>query len=214
MNISIVYQSKDWLIINKPAGLSVHNDPGADVCSFLQQQLSSKIYPVHRLDKNTSGLMICALRNERVVSLQRSLQTGEKTYHAIVRGQISEEKGVWKTSISDRAEGRRNPRGKSQDRKEAETSYSVIKKNDYLSMIACTLHTGRQHQIRKHCVLGRHEIIGDMRYGERKYQEKLRARYKFEHMALHARELVLNIAGKEKRFHAPIPLEWKVFELC
>ena len=86
MNLPIVYQEDDWLVINKPAGISVHNEPGADVCSFLQQQLSSKIYPVHRLDKDTSGLMICALRNERVVSLQRSLQTGEKTYHAIVRG--------------------------------------------------------------------------------------------------------------------------------
>ena len=148
--IPIIHQTDQWLVIDKPAGLSVHNaeDP-TNVLSMLEDQRGHKLFPVHRLDKPTSGILILADHAKAVAPLQAALQQATKTYVALVRGIPDPPEGAWSQSISDRSEGRKNPRGTR--RVNAETHYRVTGFNRHLAQIECVIKTGRQHQIRKHC---------------------------------------------------------------
>ena len=206
-DIPIVHQEANWLVIDKPAGLSVHNAEDPDnVLSVLSRHAPDKLYPVHRLDKPTSGLLVLAYQPAMVTELQRALQRATKVYWAIVRGVPAPEEGSWRQTISDKAEGRNNPRGKK--RVEAQTDYQVISSNQHLAKIECTIMTGRQHQIRKHCAINRHEILGDTRYGDRRYQQKMTQRFGELSLCLQAKSLRITVHDKEMFFEVPPAQEW------
>lgn len=217
--LAIVFQGHDWLIINKPAGVSVHNDIG-DVRTLLKKQLPpgsfEDIYPVHRLDKETSGLLLLATQAKTAAALAEQFQNHktEKIYFAILRGTlpVADQWLEWSMPLSDKAEGRRNPQGMTRDRVEAKTRYRVVKSNKYFSLIEVELLTGRQHQIRKHAVLAKHQIVGDTRYGDAKYNARIAEMYKTNRMFLHAARLSLEIEGKLHTFEAPLPPEFDLVQ--
>lgn len=210
--LPIIERSRNWLIVNKPVGISVHNEKD-DIRELLKKQLTPRsyqdIYPVHRLDKETSGLLVVATEPETAALLAEQFQNRltEKRYVAVLRGSMpaQEEWQTWKTPISDKAEGRKNPQGLLKDRIEAVTQYRVIKSNKYFSLVEFNLLTGRQHQIRKHSALAKHAIVGDNRYGDRTYNEKMAQIYGHDRMFLHAHEITLTIGGKNRTFTTPIP---------
>ncbi|MGZ3772103.1 MAG: RluA family pseudouridine synthase [Pseudobdellovibrionaceae bacterium] len=214
--LSIIEKSKQWLIVNKPAGISVHNDIG-DVRSILKSQLPAgsydDIYPVHRLDKETSGLLLIATDKKTAASLAEQFQTHktEKSYYALLRGamEVSDQWQEWFAPLSDKAEGRKNPQGLSKDRVEAKTLYKVIKSNKFFSLVEVRLLTGRQHQIRKHAALAMHGIVGDPRYGDPKYNAKIAQIYGTERMFLHAFRLGIVIDCQNRSFEAPMPEEFE-----
>lgn len=220
--LPIIAQGPHWLVINKPAGVSVHNDP-EDVCHLLRKQLSGfeDIHPVHRLDKETSGLLLIALNAKRAHELAVKFQTHdcEKSYFALLRGVVSAPKpsdsesnsdswNTWKWPLTDKAEGRKNPQGLAKDRVEACTDYRVIKSSKYFSLLEIKIHTGRQHQIRKHSALAKHSILGDARYGDPKYNSRMAELYQTDRMFLHAAKLKIKIDDKEHVFEAPLPEEF------
>ena len=213
MNLPIIAQSKNYIVINKPAGVSVHNDP-ADVIHLLKKQLPSgsyqDIYPVHRLDKETSGLLVVALNEKSAASLAAQFQSGETTkiYSAVLRGAITDLTLHWKWAISDKAEGRKNPQGMSKDRVNAETLVTVEKTNKFFSLVRVKILTGRQHQIRKHAAMARHAILGDDRYSDPKYNSKMAELYKTDRMFLHAQKLTIKIDNESHTFEAPLPSEF------
>lgn len=214
--LPVVEKSKNWLIINKPVGISVHNESG-DVRSVLKKQLHPgtfhDIYPVHRLDKETSGLLVVATEQETAAALSEQFQThkAEKMYYAVLRGgmPVSEEWQEWSFPISDKAEGRKNPQGLLKDRMEAKSLYRVIESNKYFSLVEVRLLTGRQHQIRKHAALAKHAIVGDSRYGDPTYNDKMAGIYGTERMYLHAFRLSLPIGGRVQTFETPLPPDFK-----
>lgn len=216
IKIPIVEKSKNWVVIDKPSGVSVHNE-GLDVRVLLKKQLTPgtyhDIYPVHRLDKETSGLLVVALEQETAANLSEQFQTHkvEKTYFALLRGEmpVSTDWQEWATPISDKAEGRKNPQGLLKDRIEARTLYKVKESNKYFSLVEVRLLTGRQHQIRKHAALARHAIVGDTRYGDQKYNERMAHIYQTDRMFLHAARLTILMNGYKHSFEAPLPLEFK-----
>ena len=214
MNLPILAQSKNYVVINKPAGVSVHNDP-SDVIHLLKKQLPTgsyqDIYPVHRLDKETSGLLLIALNEKTAVSLAAQFQSGEttKVYSAVLRGAIEELTLHWKWAISDKAEGRKNPQGMSKDRVSAETLVTVEKTNKFFSLVRVRILTGRQHQIRKHAAMARHAIVGDDRYSDPKYNARMAEIYKTNRMFLHATKLSIKIDNENHTFEAPIPSEFE-----
>lgn len=218
--LPIVELSKNWLIINKPPGISVHNEEG-NVRSLLKKQLApgtfQDIFPVHRLDKETSGLMVIALNSKTATTLAEQFQTHatEKTYCAVLRGSlpVSETWMEWSTPISDKAEGRKNPQGLAKDRIEAKSLYRVLKSNRYFSLVEVKILTGRQHQIRKHAVLAKHAIVGDARYGDPKDNSRIVKLYGTDRMFLHAFRLSLSIEGQIRTFEAPLPPEFTSLEL-
>lgn len=214
--LPVVEKSKNWLIINKPVGVSVHNEAG-DVRSLLKKQLHPgtfhDIYPVHRLDKETSGLLVVATEQETAASLAEQFQThkAEKMYYALLRGSMpaSDEWQEWSVPISDKAEGRKNPQGLLKDRVEAKSLYRVLQSNPYFSLVEVRLLTGRQHQIRKHAALAKHAIVGDSRYGDPKYNSKMAQMYGTDRMFLHAFRLSLPIGGRVQTFETLLPPEFK-----
>lgn len=215
-NLTIVAKSKNWLIVDKPPGISVHNEAG-DVRSILQKQLPSgsfhDIHPVHRLDKETSGLLLIATEQKTAAALAEQFQEHktEKMYYAVLRGSmdVSDNWQEWSMPISDKAEGRKNPQGPLKDRVEAKTRYRVLKSNKFFSLVEVHLLTGRQHQIRKHSAIAKHAIVGDSRYGDPKYNSKMAQLYNTERMFLHAFRLSITIDGKIQTFETAMPEEFK-----
>lgn len=208
--IPLVYQEPEWLAVDKPPGLSVHNDEDpTNLIKLLSIQLSvQKIFPVHRLDKETSGVQILALSESAASWLAQQFQNHEvqKFYSGIVAGQVPE-KGTWNLPLSDKAEGAKNPAGNVQDRKPCETKYRVLRQSKYFSWLEFEILTGRQHQIRKHCALAGRALVGDLRYGNPKYFTKIREIYNFDRMALHCSEIRLK---DSKVLKAAVPREFSL----
>lgn len=209
-----LFNDANYIVIDKPAGLSVHNigEHDQDLLLLLKNRYQTIFYPIHRLDKETSGVMILAKNKIWAEKLSQEFQNKktQKIYHAILRGSlpVTSDWQLWNEKISDKSEGRKNIQGLAKERVEAQTRYKVLKSNDYLSMIEVELLTGRQHQIRKHSALAKHAIVGDARYGDPKYNQKMQSLYKTSRMMLHASRLTISIEGESKTFESQIPADF------
>lgn len=195
-DVQILFKNNDFLAVNKGAGKSVHNCEDTDnLLSTIQAEMGiSLLFPVHRLDKETSGIQLIALNKDCARDLADEFQGRrvEKIYTGIIRGQLTVGEGVWNKPLTDKGEGRRNPEGLLRDRVSCETKFQVLKSNRYFSLCKFVLITGRQHQIRKHTALAKHPLIGDSRYGELKYNRMIQDRYQTGRMFLHCSFLKIN----------------------
>jgi len=200
--------------VEKPPGMSVHNEPGRDVCSAvlacaeknpaLAEQVAfcpdSGIHPVHRLDRQTGGVLLLATGRESFAFLARQFEqrTVEKTYLAIVHGEIkAAEQGVWDFPLSADAGGRNHPAGKGK-RYPSLTRFRLLRRTLHYSLIECRLLTGRKHQIRRHAKLAGHPVVGDSRYGSLRAIRFLEQHFSFKGLGLHAMSLSLVPPGEEK----------------
>lgn len=215
-DLEILSTGPGWIAIDKPAGLSVHNDPeSGDVVTLLaarlaqDSKLSSRssweasfgVGPVHRLDRETSGVLLLATSKASATLMQRIFEAREtsKTYRALLRKPIALDSANWTWPLTDRAEGRRDPAGPPSARKSCETRVRVISRTAHLSEVEIELVTGRQHQIRRHAVLAGHEVIGDSRYGDPRYVKAIAARIgQTPRLMLHAQRLSLDLGAGGK----------------
>ena len=202
--IEILFQNSDWVAVNKPAGLSVHNveDPENLIQVLARQIAVPKLFPVHRLDKETSGVQLLALNEKAAAHLMQQFQQRSvlKFYQGITAGRL-DQSGAWHEPLTDKAEGAKNPAGLAKDRLPCETTFRLLKQSEYFSWAEFQIHTGRQHQIRKHCALHGRALIGDPRYGNPKYNQKISDLYQFRRMALHSWRLIID--GQEVSCDAP-----------
>ena len=210
----VVAEHALFYMINKPAGLAVHNGP-QNLIDLLEVKLKERLNPVHRLDRDTSGLILLARGSKATTALQQSLSSSSssKNYLAIIRGQLKQKQGSWTMPLSNKAEGRRNPAGQRKDQVSAHTDYELVDQNKWLSLVRCQLKTGRQHQIRKHIVLAGSQIIGDRRYGDLKYQKMIDQRYEDSRLFLLAQQLLFNLKGQNFEFTLDLPDYWQKFGL-
>jgi len=190
--INLIQKTKDWICVEKPTGISVHNEPGRDLISLLKEQLDQSpeiLQPVHRLDKETSGLILMATTPASLTRLSDLFARGrvKKQYMALVHGNFSQdqEKGCWEIPLSKQAGGRQNPQG-SGNRQRAVTRYKVVDQSLHYALLEIDLLTGRKHQIRRHTKLAGHPVVGDTRYGSPRSIAFLREKRGFLRMALHA----------------------------
>ena len=183
MDLSIFYEDKDVMIINKPAGMVVHPGSGNytgtllnGVAWYLQQQnpeLSEETLPrfgmVHRIDKNTSGLLVLAKTDLAMRQLAKQFfdHTVNREYIALVWGDVQEDKGTIRAHVGRHLRFRKlfeaYPDG--EHGKEAITHYEVIERFGYVTLVRCKLETGRTHQIRVHMAHIDHPVLGDPLYG-------------------------------------------------
>jgi 23S rRNA pseudouridine1911/1915/1917 synthase len=177
--LEILYEDESLLVVNKPAGMVVHpaygNPSGTLVNALLHHcgTLSSASDParpgiVHRLDKDTSGLLVVA-RSDAVhahLARQFSLRTIEREYQAIVWGLFKERTGVIETRLG-RSRSDRKKMAVVAEGKISITEYSVMEQFRYLSFLRLKLRTGRTHQIRVHLAHIHHPVFGDPAYGGR-----------------------------------------------
>lgn len=206
--VSIIHQNEDVLVVNKPAGLSVHNNEDSqNLLKILEKQMGfQKLLPVHRLDKETSGVQILAFHSKAAATWAKQFEDRltTKLYFGVLKGPLKTNEGLWNRALSDKAEGRKNPQGQSKDRVPCETKFKVLETNKYFTLCEFLLITGRQHQIRKHAALEGHPLIGDPRYGTPKYNEKIAQIYNQNRMFLHCGDVQI----LSSTFKADVPIEF------
>ena len=232
VSISVLAVGKGWLVVDKPAGMSVHNEPGRDLCSqvsaqfledaALQEQIEAEpgfgVHPVHRLDRETSGVILLAVGREmfRFFSSQFESHEVTKRYVAILHGILenppgSDSRGMWRWPLSKNSGGRNNPEG-SGNLQESLTRYHVLERGTHYTMVEIEPLSGRTHQIRRHAKLAGHPVVGDARYGSTRAINYLRQHAGFDRLALHARALTFRLPGGNgsKTVEAPIPEPMRV----
>lgn len=229
--LNIVYEDEVLLVVNKPAGMVVHpghgNYSGTLINGLLhhidQLPLNSNERPglVHRIDKDTSGLLVVAKTEAAMTHLARQFydKSSEREYVALVWGNVEEEQGTVVGSIG------RNPKNRLQMQvfpegeqgKDAVTHYRVLERFGYVTLVSCILETGRTHQIRVHMKHIGHTLFNDERYGGNKilkgttftkYKQFIDNAFKIlPRQALHAKTLgfVHPVSGKMVRFSSELP---------
>ncbi len=210
--LDILYEDKDLLVINKPAGLVVHPAAGhwegtlVNALIYHFNQLSS-IYPlrpgiVHRLDKDTSGLLLIAKSDKAHLQLSKQLKSREikKDYAVIVHGRISQNEGIIDQPIGRHPKDRKKMAVVSSNGRDAVTRFKVLERFKNNTFLECRIETGRTHQIRVHLSNMGYPIIGDSLYGSKK--DDLAAR-----QMLHAWKIQLAhpITFQPVKFEAQLP---------
>ncbi|MBF1295552.1 MAG: RluA family pseudouridine synthase [Parvimonas sp.] len=182
--LDIVYEDDYIIIINKPRNMVVHPAAGNEAHTLVNALLnhcklsmvnSERPGIVHRLDKDTTGLIVCAKDDETHLKLVEMFSNREinKKYLAICNGSFSKENGFIDKPIGRDEKDRKKMSVKSKSGKEALTEYNILTSNLKYSLVDVTLHTGRTHQIRVHFSSLNHPIVGDETYGNK--NEKIKA---------------------------------------
>ncbi|MBB4120038.1 23S rRNA pseudouridine1911/1915/1917 synthase [Mesonia hippocampi] len=182
--LDVVYEDDTLLVVNKPAGMVVHPGHGnysgtlinALIYHFENLPHNSSDRPglVHRIDKDTSGLLVVAKTEEAMTHLAKQFfnKTSEREYVALVWGNVEEEEGTIEGNIGRHPKNRLQNtvfEGDEADKgKPAVTHYKVLERFGYVTLISCKLETGRTHQIRVHCKHIGHTLFNDERYGGEK----------------------------------------------
>lgn len=203
-NAEVIFENLDLLVLDKPHGISVHDHNNE---STLLTQYNYLLFPVHRLDKETSGVQILAKSSTaaKTWASEFEAQKVQKFYCGILRGSLADSEGVWDQDLTDAAEGRTHPAGAKADQIACETKFNVVKKNKYFTLADFQLLTGRQHQIRKHAALSGHHLVGDARYGEPSYNRKIAEIYQVPRMFLHCRLIQIGTY----KFNSRIPKDFE-----
>lgn len=194
--IPVLYRDKRLVVVVKPAGLLVHRTPldsyeQENLVKQLGLQLDQPVYPVHRLDKPTSGVMVLALDADcaRSVTSQFEQRTVSKHYHAVVRG-YTESEGCVDYAIGDK-DARHNRRSPALSHYKTLASIELPHRVDRYpttrySMVEVTPVTGRRHQIRQHMKHINHPLIGDTSYGKAIHNRFFNDHYQSHRLLLHA----------------------------
>ena len=206
LNIKILYEDKDLVVIDKPEGvLSVatlfEKDQTAHAV-LKKRYYKQRVYPVHRLDRETSGVMVFAYSEKARVGLKEQFKkhTISRQYFAVVEGQMKEKSGVWKSFLKeDAAYYVRSDRSGAL----AITHFKVVKISGSYSYINLHLETGKKNQVRVHAQEAGHPIVGDHKYGANLSP--------FNRLGLHAHLLTFFHPTKNKQmvFKSKLP---KVFQ--
>ncbi len=225
--LDIYYQDDHYVVIDKPTGLLVHRSPidrreRRFALQLLRDQLGQHVYPVHRLDKPTSGLMIFALHAEAASKMQGCFRERlvQKSYHAIVRGHAADS-GVIDYALSDKREKEEKRHAEDiRPPQDALTHYRCIARAELdiplgrypccrYSLVEMHPHTGRKHQLRRHMKHLDHHMIGDTRYGDGKHNKLFREHFNNQRLLLFATglEFVHPYTWHKFQIQAPIPAE-------
>ncbi len=218
MDLQVLFEDEYYIAINKPAGLLVHKTRLAKdaepvfALQLLRDQIGQKVYPIHRIDRPTSGILWFAKSPEVVRDFQELFLDKEikKHYLAIVRGYTKEEQGLINHPLK---------KNLNKELQEAQTEYlrlgqieipetsSPRHSTSRYSLVRAFPLTGRMHQIRRHFAHERNYIIGDKTHGDNKQNRFFRMHFQMHHMLLHAWQTHMEhpITGEKIQVEAPVP---------
>lgn len=212
--LDIIYEDEDVAVLNKARGMVVHPAPGNYTgtlvnallyhCSNLSG-INSAIRPgiVHRLDKDTSGIMIVAKNDAAHISLSQQIQskTAVRTYLAVVRGNIKTDSGTIETQIARDKTDRKKMAVVKEGGRDAITDYEVLERFGKYTLVRCKLRTGRTHQIRVHMEYLGYPLVGDPKYSP------MKTPFGIKGQALHSHTLEFTHprTGERMKFEAPLP---------
>ena len=203
--LTIIEENEDFIVIEKPSGMIVHPwKECADKISVmyvLKEQTGKWIYPIHRLDRAVSGVMIFAFSSEMAKRIQDqwSLNSTHKIYYGLNKGIIPEAKFIdyplWNQGRTIKQDAR--------------TNFWPIEKNDFVTLTKFQLETGRYHQIRRHCSAMGHQLIGDTKYGKGQFNRFYRENFSLHRLFLHCAGLKINLNNQAYEFFADFPQDLK-----
>lgn len=227
--LEIIYRDQQLVAINKPSGLLVHRShldrrETRYAVQILRAQLGQRVYPVHRLDKPTSGVLLFALDRETASQLNDEFarRQVEKNYLAVVRG-WPDGQGTIDYPLVDGPEwGSKTVQNNSEQARPARTGFRTLAAIELpvavgrypqsrYALVAVHPETGRRHQIRRHFKHIFHPLIGDTRYGEGRHNRLFRDRFSCRRLLLHAKSLQIRHprSGKRLKLEAPLPEDFR-----
>lgn len=203
IQIEILYKDDDLVVVNKPPQILVHPYGEArdriTLLKVVNEQIGAYLYPIHRLDRQVSGALIFGLKPEPIKLLQEIWHTDlvKKRYTSLVRGPLTEA-GEFNFALND----------KNKIPKDCLTKYTPIEvfENINASLVEIDIFTGRYHQIRRHFSRRFHQVLGDRKYGKRKYNDYFRDHFELERPFLHSHELTFQHPMTKKMIKIDAPL--------
>ncbi|RSL31294.1 RluA family pseudouridine synthase [Salibacterium salarium] len=219
ITLDIRYEDDDIIVVNKPRGMVVHPAPGHSSGTLVNallyhcetlSSINGEWRPgiVHRIDKDTSGLLVAAKNDNAHLHLSEQLQDKriERVYQAIVHESIPHDTGTIEAPIGRDPKDRQKMTVTEKNAKDAVTHFNVVERFDEYTYVECRLDTGRTHQIRVHMKYIGHPLAGDPKYGRTKTLS-------ISGQALHSGELVFVHPGKETKMEMTAPLPEDMAEL-
>ena len=224
ITFDVLHEDDDLLAVAKPAGLAAH--PGSGITGATLVEMSRaylrvpddlppaefKPSPAHRLDRETSGVVLVAKNRKTMVRLTEIFTEGEevrKVYLALAKGKLPRDAGTIDLPLSEHEQTARSKAARGVNFQEAVTRWKVSAAMREASLLEVSIETGRTHQIRRHLQAAGHPVAGDPRYGDFPFNRLARQRWGLRRMFLHAWRLELPhpTGGARLRLEAPLPQE-------
>ena len=218
-NLNIALEKEDFVIVDKPSGIPSQPGTGTRKGESLvemlwqwgnDQQLDFKPTIAHRLDEETSGLLVAALHGDTLRELTKMLREHQikKTYLALVKGNLEKERGTINTTL-ERTDSKAGAKMKTGTKEgvNAVTHYAVKEHFDGYDLVKIDLETGRMHQIRAHFASIGHPLLGDSRYGDFALNREAKKTLGLHRLFLHSCRLEFEWKGERKVFDCPLPKE-------
>lgn len=220
----VLHEDPDLLAVDKPAGLAAHPGTGITGATLVEMARAHlrvpedlppgefRPSPAHRLDRDTSGIVLVAKTRKAMVRLGEIFTAGDevrKTYLALAKGKLPRETGTIDQPLSEHEQTTRSKAARGVNMQEAVTRWKVLSSNRDASLLAVTIETGRTHQIRRHLQAIGHPVAGDTRHGDFPFNRLAKTRWGLRRMALHAWRLELPhpTTGARIRLEAPLPAD-------
>ena len=219
--LDLIVQTEDYVIVNKPSGLASQpgsgTRPGESLVEYLwewgrSEGLDFKPTIAHRLDQETSGLIIAALHGDTLRDFTRMIREHvvDKFYFALVKGNLKKDRGTISESLlrTDSAKGSKMLVGQDDENaQKAITHYRVKQHYEGYDLVKIKLETGRMHQIRAHFASIGHPLLGDTRYGDFALNREVKKLFGLNRLFLHSCRLEFDWQGEHKVFDCPLPKE-------
>jgi 23S rRNA pseudouridine955/2504/2580 synthase len=221
--LDVLYEDEHLFAVDKPAGLAVHPGSGLEGPTLVElarahvgaiPEGAFAASPAHRLDRDTSGIVLVAKTRKAMVRLTEMFTAGDidKLYFALAKGRLAEERGVIDLPLAEHEQTARSRAERGVKLQEALTRWRRLSEGGeatQVSLLACRIETGRTHQIRRHLAAIGHPVVGDRRHGDFALNRILRREAGLRRMFLHARELTLDhpISRKRLELRAALPAE-------
>ncbi|HVP68641.1 MAG TPA: RluA family pseudouridine synthase [Anaeromyxobacteraceae bacterium] len=218
----VLYEDEHVLAVDKPAGLAAHPGSGIEGATLVDEVRAHlavpedlppgefRPSPAHRLDRETSGVVVVAKTRRAMVALGELFSAGDrvsKTYLALVKGKMPRPSGTIDLPLSEHEQTARSRERRGVNFQEAVTRWQATSSNRDASLLAVRIETGRTHQIRRHLEAAGHPVAGDRRYGDFAFNRSARTRWGLRRMFLHALRLSLPhpVTGARLDLLAPLP---------
>ena len=212
----------DWIMaIDKPSGMAVHTGSGitgGTLVDYVRAYLGPKAVrndfsasPAHRLDRETSGVILVAKRRPAMVHFTDVFTHGKakKRYLTLVKGKMPKPQGTIDLPLSEHQQTAESKARRGVNMQEAITRYKVVKLSSQASFLECTLETGRTHQIRRHLAAIGHPVAGDRKYGDFAFNRDVKVKWGLDRLFLHAQRLEFPhpMDGRSRLVETPLPTE-------
>jgi 23S rRNA pseudouridine955/2504/2580 synthase len=223
-DFAILYEDAHVLVCDKPSGLPIHPGSGITGDTLVDQARAYlarqglevaegefKPSPAHRLDRETSGVVVVAKTRQAMVRLSEIFTVGEakKTYLALAKGRFQKERGTIDVRLPEHQQTFASKQVRGVNLQEAVTHFSKLAGGNEATLLEVNIETGRTHQIRRHLAAIGHPVVGDSKYGDFVFNRRVRASMGLKRMFLHSSRLALQhpLTGKRLTFSAPLPDE-------